>query len=435
MAAENRGPLSGVRVLEFSLIYSAPLAGVQLADFGAEVIKVEQPPGGEDWRYVNTTVPGNPKHFQALNRGKQSLIIDLQSEAGRQVIYRLMPNIDAVIINFRPGVAERLGVGYEALREHRADLIYGEISGFGEEGPMSHLSASDIVAQAYGGTVVQAGKVDAEGGPMWPPMAVGDGTAGMNLAMGVLAALYHRANTGEGQYLHVSLLRSVMAFIGGTVMVEPVADASGRDLLMQQLDEVKAANGGYGKLIETRTAVGGGGAGVYFSAYSAKDGGVVIGGLTPRNRDGLRKILGIEGDRSDELGYDPSDDANKAKMEGYREQVRETFMTGTVDEWVAQFDEERVPAGRINFPEYLPDDPQGTLHMTDLVHPVTGPQRQVKPVVEMKGSPTAARPAAMPGEHTARVLREVGGCSEEEIAALLEQGVVVSDPSLPVPAG
>ena len=435
MAEEKPGPLSGVRVLEFSLIYSAPLAGVQLADFGAEVIKVEQPPGGEQMRYLNTTVPGNPKGFQSLNRGKQSLIVDLQSDAGRQVIYRLMPNIDAVIINYRPGVAERLGVGYEALREHRPDLIYGEISGFGEEGPMSHLSASDIVAQAYGGTVVQGGKLDAEGGPVWLPLAMGDGTAAMNLAMGVLAALYHRANTGEGQYLHVSLLRSVMAFIGGTVMVEPVADASGRDLILQGLEEVKAANGGYGKMIEKRDELGRGGAGVYFAAYSAKDGGVVIGGLTPRNRDGLRKILGIEGDRSDEMGYDPSEPANKAKMEQLREQIRETFKTGTVDEWVERFQAEGVPGGRINVPEDLPDDPQGTLHMADVVHPVTGPQRQVKPVVEMKASPTAAGPAAMPGEHTERVLREVGGCSDEEIAALLEQGAVISDPSLPVAVG
>ena len=354
MTNEQHGPLHGVRVLEFSIIYAAPLAGIQLSDFGAEVIKVEQPPGGEEWRYTATLVPGHAKAFQALNRGKQSLIVDLASDEGREVIYRLIPSIDVVIINFRPGVAERLQVDYETLRQYRPDLIYGQVTGFGSEGPLAHLAASDIVAQGYGGTVAIIGQVDDDGGPVWAPVAIGDGPTGMNLAMGVLAALYHRSETGEGQYLSVSLLRSVMSFINFMIMVEPVNDAAARDIIKAEIDRVRAAGGSYDELIEARQdfmKLAGGG--IYFSGYRAKDGGMVIGALTPRNRDAFRKVLEIENDPFDDEGFDPSQPESQARMDDIQAYMRKKLLTKTVDEWLALFEEAGAPGMKVNIPEDL----------------------------------------------------------------------------------
>ena len=430
MTNERHGPLHGVRVLEFGIIFAGPVAGMQLSDFGAEVIKVEQPPGGEEFRYSNTLVPGHSKAFQALNRGKQSLIVDLASDEGREVIYRLMPSIDVVIINFRPGVAERLQVDYETLRQYRADLIYGQINGFGAEGPLAHLAASDIVAQAYGGTVAVIGKLDDDAGPVSAPVPIGDGTTGMNLAMGVLAALYHRSETGDGQYLAVSLLRSVMSFINFIIMVEPVNDASARDIIKAKIDRVRAAGGSYDKLIEARQdfmKLAGGG--IYFSGYRAKDGGLVTGALTPRNRDAFRKVFEIENDPFDDEGFDPSLPESQARMDEIQAFMRERLLTKTVDEWLELFDEAGAPGIKVNIPEDLPDDPQAKLHFRELVHEVTGPQLQVKPVVDMDRSPTDLHgPAPLAGADTERLLRELAGYSAEEVSALNEQGSVVVGP-------
>ncbi len=167
------GPLNGVRVLEFSLIMSAPVAGLNLSDFGADVIKVE-PPGGEPGRHISAAVPGDGKVFQACNRGKRSLVVDLQQVGGREVIHRLIPSVDVVLLNYRPGVADRIGLGYQTLSNIRPDLIYAEIRGFGSTGPLADRPASDMVAQAYGGSVALSGKLGPDGSPVYPTLPIAD---------------------------------------------------------------------------------------------------------------------------------------------------------------------------------------------------------------------------------------------------------------------
>ena len=276
-----RGPLHGVRVIEFSLIFSAPFAGLQLSDLGADVVKVE-PPGGEGFRNLFAAVPANSKIFQSVNRGKRSIELDLRNPGAREVVYRLLPEFDVVLINYRQGVAERLGIGYETLREIRPDLIYAEISGFDPDGPYAHKPASDMVAQAYGGSIALAAKVDEDGAPIWPPLVIGDFPAGLAATIGLTSALYHRERTGEGQRVSVSLLRSVLAMCCHQLNVEPVHDAYGRDLILAELQRVRAAGGDYRDLVAAREGPlrTGSPMGIYWRGYSAADGGLVIGALT-----------------------------------------------------------------------------------------------------------------------------------------------------------
>jgi crotonobetainyl-CoA:carnitine CoA-transferase CaiB-like acyl-CoA transferase len=420
------GPLRGVRVLEFSLIFSAPYAGVQLADLGAEVIKVE-PPGGEPFRQVGTPVPGHSKTFQWANRGKQSLIVDLRHPEGLEVIHRLLARIDVVLINYRPGVASRLGLDYDSLARHKSDLIYAEINGFGEEGPLADRAASDIVAQAYGGAVALDGKVDEHGAPAWPALPVADLPGGLATAMGICAALYHRERTGEGQRLSIPLLRAVMQMGYIHLMVEPVNDAALRDFARAEIERVRAAGGSYAEMIAAREGVGQRGSPIslYFSGYRARDGGLVLGAITEENRRSARAVLGIEDDRSDDPGYDGTDPANHRQVEALRDRIRSLIRERDVDEWMQLFSKAGVPAAPVLLPEDVPEHPQASLHMVELEHEITGPQKQVKPLVDLSASPSAARSAApIAGQQSERVLAEVGGYSAAEIAALRERGTV-----------
>jgi crotonobetainyl-CoA:carnitine CoA-transferase CaiB-like acyl-CoA transferase len=422
----RRGPLQGVRVLEFSLVFSASYAGVQLSDLGAEVIKVE-PPGGEPFRNLGTPVPGYGKHFQWANRGKQSLVLDLKRDGGLAVVHRLLEKIDVVLINYRPGVVKKLGLDYEALSAIRPDLIYADINGLGSEGPLADLPASDIVAQAYGGAVALDAKLDEVGAPAWPALPVGDLPAGIAAAMGISAALYQRQCTGEGQQISVSLLRTVMQMGFSHVMVEPVNDAVLRDFIVAEVARRRASGSSYGDVVSVRTELGirGSPMSLYFSGYCAKDGGLVLGALTPANREAIRSVLGIEDDPSDEPGYDGSDPANQDKIETLRERIRAILSEKSVDEWISLFIEAGAPAAPVLLPEDLPDHPQASLHFMELQSEITGPQKHVRPLVELSAIPATERSAApVVGAQTDRILAELGSYQESDITALREAEII-----------
>jgi crotonobetainyl-CoA:carnitine CoA-transferase CaiB-like acyl-CoA transferase len=420
------GPLHGVRVLEFSLVYAAPYAGLQLADLGADVIKVE-PPGGDPIRYLGTPVPGHSKSFQWANRGKRSLVLDLSRPGAQAVVHRLLPRCDVVLLNYRPGVAARLGLDYASLARIKPDLIYADISGFGSQGPLAGRSASDIVAQAYGGTVALDAKTDAGGAPVWPAIPVADLPAGLATAAGILAALYHRERTGDGQQVSVSLLRTVMQMAYIHVMEEPVNDSALRDFMEQAVARVRERGGSYAEMIEARnaTSMRGSPMSLYFTGYRARDGGLVLGALTPANRRAVRAVLGIEDDPSDDPGYDGSDPANQDLIERLRLRIREIFAQRTVADWVSRLETAGVPVAPVLLPEEVSRHPQAGLHMVELEHEVTGPQRQVAPLFEMTGSPTGARSAApVAGADSDAVLAEVGDFDADEVRGLREAGVV-----------
>ena len=426
-AAERpRGPLHGVRVLECSLIFSAPFAGLHLADLGADVVKVE-PPGGEPFRHLAAVVPGHSKVFQSVNRGKRSLALDLRRPEAREVVRRLLPGFDAVLINFRPGIAARLGLGYDALRAIRPDLIYAEIGGFDPGGPYEDRAASDMVAQAYGGSIALDAKVDEDGAPVWPAMVMGDFPAGMAAAMGLIAALYHRERTGEGQRLSVSLLRAVLAMNCYQVNVEPVSDAYGRDPILAELRRTREAGGSYRELVAAREAPlrRGSPMAVYWRGYQAADGGLVFGALTKANRDAIRGVLGIDDDPTDGEGYDQHDPANAELAERLRARVARILRGRTVGEWLERFEAAGAPVAPVLFPEELPDHEEGSRHFVGLEHELTGPQRFVGPIVQLERTPSEVPgPSPLPGADGGEVLAAIGGYAPEEIAALRGAGVL-----------
>jgi len=421
------GPLVGTRVLEFTQIVAGPVAGMSLADLGADVIKVE-PATGDPHRFVNTSVPGESKMYQGNNRGKRGLVIDLQDPRGQDALQRLVPTIDIVLVNYRAGVAERLGIDYDTLRAIRPNLIYAQLSGFGEGGPSASRGGSDIVAQAHSGLMALDAKSDEHGTPQLIGTPLSDYTAGLSLAMGICAALLHRERTGEGQYVSTSLLRAGLLLQNRHVMREPVSDAAIRDPRMAALHEAQASGAPFPELADIRQGRGQVASPfqLYYRAYQAADGFVIIGALTPLNRAAIRSVFAIEDrEHSDDPDFDAHDPANIETTNHWREWLEAEFRTQPVDHWLTSFEAVGVPAARLNFPEEMADDDQANADgmIVELEHTVTGPQRVVGPPVLMSRTPTGSRLAAPAfGEHTRHVLAEAG-LAAEEIDALIAAGI------------
>ena len=228
------GPLNGIRILEFTQIIAGPFACQNLADMGAEVIKVE-PPEGEPWRIAQQFMPGESKWFQSLNRGKKSLVLSLTDERAQKVVHDLIPDIDVVVINYRPDVGARLNIDYETLSAIRPDLIYVDNTAFGREGPWAHRPGYDIVVQAVTGLMAGEAKVTGDGSPeMMTSSPVTDYATGLAIAWATTAALFHRERTGEGQLVEASLLATALSMQGNTVMELPVADAVMRTAMVER---------------------------------------------------------------------------------------------------------------------------------------------------------------------------------------------------------
>ncbi len=424
------GPLHGIRVLEFGQIVAGPVAATALADLGADVVKVE-PLHGEERRNTGAVIPNEGKYFQSLNRGKRSLSIDLATPEGRAAIHRIVPAFDVVLINYRFGVPERLGIDYQTLKALRPDLIYASITGFGDRGDWAARAGSDIVAQAYSGVMAAEGTVDEFGAPA-PVSAspVIDRTSALATAMGICAALYHRQLTGEGQEIRSSLLQSGLELITRYVMREPVHDATGRDPLMEEINRRRAAGAPYDELVKFRKGQGIRFAAhrLYYCGYHTKEGALVLGALTRLNRDGIRRVLDMH-DTADSPDFNAGDPESDRLISQWHQEIQQKLLEKTAKEWVEIFVAEGVPASVVHFPEEMADDPQVNVMgmMVDQTHPVTGPQRVVGPIVQMSASPTAVRgPAPGLGWQTREVLAEAG-LDAAEIEQLVADGIVRTD--------
>ena len=211
--AQNQRPLDGLVVFDFSQFLSGPLASLKLADLGARVIKVERPGSGDLCRHLylsDTDIDGDNTLFHAINRNKQGLIADLRDEADKEMLRALLKHADVMIQNFRPGVIERQGFGYESVREINPNIVYGSISGFGEEGPWKDLPGQDLLAQARSGLLWLTGNRDDPPVPIG--LAVADMLAGNALVQGILAALVGRSVHGRGAHVQTSLFEAVIDF-------------------------------------------------------------------------------------------------------------------------------------------------------------------------------------------------------------------------------
>ncbi|MEX2446453.1 MAG: CoA transferase, partial [Dehalococcoidia bacterium] len=393
----NAGPLAGIRVLEFSQVVAGPMCGSTLAELGADVVKVE-PPEGDPHRTRSAIVPLESKTFQALNRGKRSLVLDLSDERGRAVARRLAQQADVVLVNYRLGVAERLGVDYETLRALNPGLIYWQNTAWGETGAAADRPGADVVAQAYSGLMATVGRTDANDLPSAGPVPFTDILAALGGVSGICAALYHRALGGGGQYVSTSLLRSGLWAQVRQVMREPVHDVTLRDPMMEQVHALQDAGASYKEIVDLRETLNPilGAGTLYYQSYRAKDGFLSLGAVTLRTRERVRDLLGVPDEDSDAEDYDAADPANIERMRTWREVIAAKFREKTVDEWLALLEQAGVPASPINFAEDMADDPlvEGDEMMVDLVHPITGPQRVVGPIALLSETPTSVpRPA------------------------------------------
>ena len=340
------GALDGIRVLEFSQIIAGPVVGVSLSDLGADVIKVE-PPGGEPIRNSGSVVPGESKAYQSYNRGKRGIVLDLHDPRGLQTAYRLIPHMDVVVTNYRPGVVQRIGIDYETLRELREDLIYLEATGFGTTGPEAHQGGNDGVIRAYSGIAGGDGQTDEHGAPIIIGASpIADYSTAIAGAMGICAALFHRERTGKGQYIGASLLRSSIFIQGYTVMREPVTDASVADVIRANIAEARARGAPWTEVVALRKdhfrlrASGR----IYYGSYNAKDGPLVLGALTTQTRNIMRELFDMQDERSDSPDFDAADPDNWERVEQWQQYVRDRLAQKTVAEWMEIFDREGVPA-------------------------------------------------------------------------------------------
>ena len=200
----KKGPLEGIKVLDFSQVLSAPFCGMMLADMGAEVIKIERPGAGDISREYGPYVNDISLYFCQYNRGKKGIAIDMRSEEGKKVVLDLVAQVDVVIENFKAGTLEKLGIGYDKMIEVNPGLIYGSISGFGTYGPLSHLPCMDIIAAARSGLVAQSGQ--AGDAPIKPGFSMCDTWAGLQLLRGLSMALLHKQKTGKGLRVDIAML-------------------------------------------------------------------------------------------------------------------------------------------------------------------------------------------------------------------------------------
>jgi crotonobetainyl-CoA:carnitine CoA-transferase CaiB-like acyl-CoA transferase len=395
------GPLSGVKVLELAQIMAGPTCGMLLADLGADVIKVERVPGGDDTRMMNRpSVNGESAAFMAMNRNKRGIALNLKLPAAQAALKRMVAQADVVTENYRKGTMDKLGLGYEALRAINPAIIYCSISGFGRTGPYSERGGYDLIAQGMSGLMATTGEPGRAPAKHGAPTC--DINAGMLGALGVVAAYVHRLKTGEGQLVDTSLFE---AGIHQTFWHSAIYFATGESLGPTGSAHILSAP---------------------YQAFQAADGWLTIGGANQGNWERMVRVL-----NAPEWATDPRFANNSERMKNLPALVE--LMNARIGKWklsdlLAALEKEGVPCGPINSIAQMAADPQALSRemVVELDHPKAGRTRALGLPVKLSRTPgKVTRPAPLLGQHTREVLAEFG-FSSAEIEALIAAGAAVS---------
>jgi len=393
------GPLEGIRVVDLTRVLAGPFATQSLGDLGAEVLKIEPPGGGDETRRFPPFVAGESHYFLGINRNKKSLVIDLQQPAGAEILRKLVASADILVENYRPGVMNRLGLGYDRLSEINPRLIYCAISGFGLTGPLSEKPSFDIVTQALTGAL----SINGERGrtPVKLGIPLGDMVGGVFGPMAVLAALHERGRTGRGRLIDISLYDGLIGMLG---YFTQLAFLTGEDPPPMGSSHPNI---------------------VPYGSFPASDGYIIIAVLSESFWGKLCDAL----ERPD-LAADPrfaTPTLRRDRREEVDRLISEVTRTRTVAEWeerLAAFDVPHAPVLGVTAALAHPHAQAREMVVT-AEHPTAGELRLAGRPIKFPGMPQ--RPSTAPpvlGQHTAQVLRDELGYSQAEIDALRRDGVI-----------
>lgn len=403
--------LGHIRVLDLSRVLAGPWCAQNLADLGADVIKIERPGAGDDTRawgppYAKDA-QGNDTleaaYYLSANRGKRSLTVDIASSEGQSLLRELVLHCDVVLENFKVGHLKRYGLDYDSLKAIRPDLVYCSITGFGQDGPYAHRAGYDFLIQGMGGLMSVTGERDdlPGGGPQKAGVALTDLMTGMYATVAVLAALTHRDRTGEGQHIDMALLDTQVAMLANV----------GSNYLNSGKPPRRWGNA-HANIVPYQT-------------FACADGHLIVA----TGNDGQYQKF-VEAGGQPELARDPRFSTNPLRVRNRELLVpllAEMVKRKKRDEWIALLEEKGVPCGPINdVGEVFANEQVVAREMAiDLPHPSAGQVKLVRNPIRMSATPaTSGMAPPLLGQHTREVLREVLGRSEEEIAALRERGVI-----------
>lgn len=386
--------LSGMTVIDLTRVLAGPYCSMLLADMGADVIKVEMPGKGDDSRAHYPQINGESAYYMNLNRGKRSMTLNLKSEEGKNILRELVKKADVILENYRPGVMEKLGLGYEELKKINPGIIYGCVSGFGHYGPYSSRPGYDIIGQAMGGLMSTTGWPGGE--PTRSGTALSDVMGGISLAVGVLGAYICRERTGVGQMVDVSLVDSIVS-------------------TLEIINQIYLVTGRIPERIGNRYE-----AAYPYDTFKTKDGSIVIA----CGNDKLFKLLSDRMGRPD-LPEDPRFCTNVKRVEHHAE------LKPIIEDWLMDYDMETAtqaildcgcPAGPIYNIKQVTEDPHiaGAREMfVEIEHPVAGRMKLTGNQIKLSGTPIRLEtPAPLLGQHTDEILEDFLGMTKEAVADL-----------------
>ena len=394
------GALEGITVLDLTRVLAGPFASMMMADMGANVIKIEETGKGADERQMGPFLNGESAYYMNLNRNKKGITLNLKSPKGKQIFKDLVKKADVVLENYRPGTMEKLGLGYETLKEVNPAIIYAAVSGFGQYGPYTKRPGYDIISQAMSGLMSTTGWPG--GAPTRSGTAMGDVLGGLSVTIGILAAIYNRSQTGRGQVVDVALVDSAVASLEIINMIYLVENR-----LPQRI----------GNRYES----------VYpYDSFQAKDDLVIIGGGNDKLWSLFAKHIGRP-----ELVEHPDFARTRDRVKNHvqvRQIVEEWTQTKTVKEIVDELLAAGIPAAPIYGIDQVVADPHiaGAREMfVETVHPKAGPIKLTGSHIKFSETKTSIRtPSPALGEHNSAVLSSLLGLSASEIQSLKEEGVI-----------
>ncbi|MDQ0218066.1 CoA transferase [Peribacillus cavernae] len=392
-------PLNGIRVIDLSRILSGPYCTMTLADMGAEVIKVESPAGDDTRNWGPPFIKCESAYYLSVNRNKKSIVLNLKTEEGKEILLNLIKKADVVVENFRPGTLDRLKIGYETLKKINPKIILASISGYGQTGPYSKKPGYDIIAQGIGGLTSVTGEPDK------PPVKVGfsvaDIGAGMWAVVGIQNALIAREKTGEGQRVDVSLLDTMISW---QTYLASNYFASGKNPEPQ--------GGAHPNIVP-------------YQLFESSDGFFNVAVATENHWEKFCEVIGAS-DLKDNSKY--SNNANRViNRERLIPYLQDIFHTKTTKEWIAIIESTGIPCGPVLRFNEIYEDPHvlAREQVVEVEHPTAGKIKMTGLPVKLSATPgeiVSAPPLF--GENTREVLSTLGGLSNDAISDLEEKGVI-----------